>query len=468
MSARAGREDYRGRRVTVVGLGRSGFAAAKFLAERGARVRATDASSKSAVVENAGFLGALGVETETGRHTSASVDGAEWLVASPGVPKDSLPLVLARERGIPVISEIELAARSCRGTILGITGTNGKTTTSHLTYHVLSACGKKAVLCGNVGYSFLGALPEIDESTHVVLELSSFQLEDSPTFRPRLGAILNLSPNHLDRHGTMERYAEAKANLFRNQKASDSLVLGHDDLAVRLMGGRARSRVFYFGLSPLERGIFVHKGAACWRQGRTTRRLFGLSGLPLDGEHNLRNVLAASALAILSGCRPEAVRGALRTFRPLEHRIEPLGTLRGVRFVNDSKSTTVESTRAAIQACRGRVVLVAGGRDKGAPFAEIENELTDKVSRAVLYGEAAPKIAACWKGWNRHEIVRDFRQAVRVAFARCRPGETLLLSPMCASFDQFASFEERGETFRKLYAELAAETGAEEGAGWKR
>lgn len=428
---------FKNKKVTVVGLGKSGFAAAKFLHQMKAQVRVTEAAEKKELLENASYLRGLGVEVETGGHTEAFVDGSVCVVTSPGVPPHAPPLVWARQRKIPAISEVELAFRFCPGRLVAVTGSNGKTTTCNLIHRILFESGRDSVLCGNVGFSFLDALPRVKKGTVVVLELSSFQLEDSPTLRPDIAVVLNVHPNHLDRHGSVEAYARAKENIFRNQKKSDTLILNGDDPLVRGMAGRAASRVVFFSAAdelPL----------AAERCG-------------LKGRHNRLNMLAAAAVARKLRVPAVKLRKTLEHFRTLEHRIEPLGEIGRVRFVNDSKSTTVDSTRAALEAVEGTVVLIAGGRDKGAAFGELEPLLEKKVRLAVLYGEAREKIAGSWKDFPRVKTEKDFARAFRAAFEAAHPGDAVLLSPMCTSFDQFSSFEARGEAFRRLVQDLKKE-----------
>lgn len=424
-------------------MGQSGFAAAKFLAARDARVRATDCSEKKEVLENAEYLRSLGVEVETGRHTPACVAGSDFLVTSPGVARTSLPLVVARRLGIPVISEVELAYSFCRGRIIAVTGSNGKTTTCHLLHRLLTDCKKKSVLCGNVGRSFLDTLPEITPRTNVVLELSSFQLEDTVRFRPGIAVVLNVSPNHLDRHGRLEDYIRAKEKIFRNQRKIDFLILNQDDKIVRRMARKARSKTVFHS-----RRLFTAAGL---------RAPLLIDHLGLPGDHNLENILACVCVARILGLPFTQLQRTLDSFRTLEHRLEPVGSVRGVRFINDSKSTTIDSTRAALRSVSGPLILIAGGRDKGAPFREIGPLLRQKVRLAVLYGEAREKIARALKSFARLKKVPDFRKAVRAAFREAVEGDSLLLSPMCASFDQFSSFEARGEAFKKVFAELKIE-----------
>lgn len=447
---------YAGNKITVIGLARSGFAAAKFLLARKARVRVTESCAKRQILESAEYLRGLGAEVETGVHTEDFVTGSRFVVTSPGIPRKSPPLVWAARKRIPVLSEIELAWRSCPGRIVGITGSNGKTTTSHLINRMLREARRPAVLCGNVGYAFTEALAGLTRRSVVVLELSSFQLEDSPQFRPEIAVVLNISPNHLDRHGTLRRYVRAKENIFRNQSANDTVVLNYDDALVRAMARRARGQVVYFSKRPLSRGVYLEGDRAYWKDRFGRRALWKVSELQLSGAHNTENALAASAAAVLLGVPGAALARVLRTFCTLDHRIEPIDEIGGVRFVNDSKSTTVASTRAALEAVRGPIVLIAGGRDKGVDYAGIETDLERKVRAAVLYGEAAPKIASSWKRYGNYVIVKDFSDAVRVAHRSAVEGDAVLLSPMCTSYDQFGSFEERGETFRQVVAQIRA------------
>ncbi len=427
---------FKNRKVTVIGLGKSGFAAAKFLHEQKAFVRVTEASEKKEALENASYLRGLGIAVETGGHTEDFIRGSACVVTSPGVPRKSAPLQWAYEKKIPVISEVELASLFCKGRIVAVTGSNGKTTTCHLLHRVLIDAGRDAVLCGNVGVSFLDSLPRIGRKTVVVLELSSFQLEDSPTLRPTVAVVLNIHANHLDRHGNIEAYVKAKENIFRNQKKTDLLVLNGDDARVRAMAKKTRSRVVFFS----------SKDKLIFRPERCVLR----------GAHNFLNMAAVSAVARALRVPAAKLRKTLEAFKTLEHRIEPIGEVGGVKFVNDSKSTTVDSTRMALLAVDGPVVLIAGGRDKGAPFGELESLLREKLRAAVLYGEAREKIAAIWKALPCVRTEKDFRAAVRLAFAQAKKGDTVLLSPMCTSFDQFNSFEERGETYRHVVKELAA------------
>jgi len=445
---------FKNKKISVIGLGKSGFAAAQFLIGKKAQVSVTDNSSKEEILRDARRLEKLGARVETGRHTAAALEEASLVVTSPGISKESFPLKLARQKKIPVISEVELAALNCRGFIVGITGTNGKTTTSHLIHEIISHAGRKSVLCGNIGYSFLEATREIDKKTVVVLELSSFQLEDSPDLRPDIALVLNISPNHLDRHKTLKNYTRAKENIFKNQTKTDVLILNYDDPVVKKMSEKARSRVIFFSKAPMKNGIFLKKNKIVVRERNREVRFLETRHFKLKGDHNIENILAAAAVAWVLKIPATVTQRTSDLFKTLEHRIEPLGQLGGVYFVNDSKSTTVESTKAAILSVKTPLVLIAGGRDKGVDFSSIEALVKDRVKRAILYGESRDKIKNSWKSFDRWETEADFAKAVERAFQSACPGDTVLLSPMCTSFDQFSSYAERGNAFKQIFKKL--------------
>ncbi len=449
---------FQKKKLAVVGLGKSGLAAVKFLSRQGASVRVTDSSSTSQVRDCAAELKRSGFAVEVGGHTEEFLAGSELVVTSPGVPRDTLPFVWARKNNIPVVSEIEIASLFCEGRILAVTGSNGKTTSSHLLHRILQESGKKSVLCGNVGYSFLDALDEIDSETFVVLELSSFQLEDCATFKPSVALLLNLSQNHLDRHKTMEAYAAAKAKIFQNQTGEEYLVANHEDALVRRLVSHAKPKTLFFSTEPIPSGVYLDQGSVRVRWHEFESWILDTSRLRLVGRHNLQNILACVAVASILRLPVEGVQRAIDSFETLEHRIEPLGECGGVRFFNDSKSTTLESTKAALCAVNSPIVLIAGGRDKGADFEQIEPTVKDRVRAAVLYGEARRKIASAWKNFSAVIEVENFSEAVHRAFATAKQGDSILLSPMCTSFDQFKSFEERGDAFKKIVRQIKTES----------
>lgn len=444
----------------MIGLGKSGIAAARFLRSRGAKVRVTDGSDRAEVIRAAEALRKRGIRTETGAHSREFLKGVELIVTSPGVPKKSLPFRYARRRSIPVISEIELAWQHCRGPVIAVTGSNGKTTTCRLIRAALQSARRAHVLCGNIGISFLSTLPRIRAGTHVILEVSSFQLEDCLRFRPHVAIVLNVSANHLDRHGTMAAYRRAKERIFVNQTGRDIVILNYDRPEVRAMAHKARSRVVFFSKGPLAtelNGAYVKDDKIRVRLNGKDRVLMDAADLHLKGSHNLENILAAAAAALSLGVAPGDAARAFGGFKTLAHRIEPVGTVRGVDFYNDSKSTTVESTRAALSAMDRPVILIAGGRDKNVSFEDIEPLIKTKVRKAVLYGESAAKIRRAWRNFANTAVIPDFEDAVRRARRDARAGEAVLLSPMCTSFDQFSSYEDRGNCFKRLVARMRRE-----------
>lgn len=446
--------NIRGKKISVVGLGVSGLAVSKFLIKKKAWVRVTDRSKQRSIEDNARHLAGLGAEVETGGHTESFIKGSSLVVVSPGVPEQSPPNLWAKKHKIPIISEIELASMFCRGTVVGVTGSNGKTTTSHLIYKLLKDARRDSVLCGNIGCAFVEHLARICKKTVVVLELSSFQLEACPTFRPRIAVVLNLAPNHLDRHKSFREYVAAKERIFKNQKKNDFLVLNYDDPTVRRMASKSKSNILYFSQNSLPNGLCLKQGCiVLMRRGREIWRM-DIRSCHLVGMHNYLNMMAAAAVGDLLKIPLKVMERTLIRFKTLEHRIEPMGQINGIRFLNDSKSTTVESTRAAIMSISGPVVLVAGGRDKEIDFGSIEPLIQARVRRAILYGEAGPKIRKAWRNFSACEIVKEFEDAVWMAFRHAQQGDSLLLSPMCTSFDQFNSYEERGEKFKEIYHQI--------------
>ena len=442
--------------VTVVGLARSGAAAARWLLQTGCAVRVTERGRSPELEQAARALEEAGAGVELGAHTRGSVEGSQLVVASPGVPAEAPPLRWAREAGIPVVGELELGSWYCPGRIIAVTGSNGKSTVVTLVGEILKAAGHDTVVCGNIGAPLCGELGRIRPGTRVVLEVSSFQLEGSLAFRPEIACVLNVTDNHLDRHGSFARYLAAKERILAFQGPRGWAVLNAGDAGSRALRGRVEGSVALFGRE--------ESGAeACVSDGWLRLDLPGLSGvicreeaLPARGPHHTENALAAAAITGLLGVEPAAIGRVLRTFKGLPHRQQWVGELRGVTFINDSKSTTVASGISAIQAAPGPVVLIAGGRDKGGDFGRLR-PWREKLKAAVLIGEDGPKIASKLRGATRLERAGNLKEAVRTAFGLARGGECVLLSPMCTSFDMFRDFEERGERFTEEVRHLAAE-----------
>jgi UDP-N-acetylmuramoylalanine--D-glutamate ligase len=433
----------------VVGAARSGVAVANYLVRQGERVIVTDRRPR-AELESAMSRLPESAELRLGGYDDSVLAGVDTVYASPGVPWDAELLNQARAKGIPVSSEIDLFLKLCPGTVVGVTGTNGKTTTTALTGEVLSAGERPVMVGGNIGTAAISFVGKATAQTWIVLEVSSFQLETIKTFRPRVAVILNITPDHLDRHHTFEAYRDAKARIFENQRADDFTVLNADDPTCKQLGSRVHSELYWFSRkSRVTRGAFVHGNEIVWRDHEEQRVVMPVSEIPLKGAHNLENVLAAVATGILAGVKDDAIRAAVRAFKAVEHRLEYVATIGGVEYYNDSKATNVDAVEKALRSLPGRSVLIAGGRDKGLDFAALKEVVAEKVKLAVLIGQAQNKM---WRAWSKAvPCVRAFsmEEAVRVAAGHARSGDTVLLSPACASFDMFENYEHRGEEFKR-------------------
>jgi UDP-N-acetylmuramoylalanine--D-glutamate ligase len=446
--------DLAGKRVLVVGLARTGMATALFAAARGAVVMATEERPEAELAGEMGKLREAGVALEFGGHTSARFLEQDLIVVSPGVPANLPPLELARAQGIPVWSEIELAWRFLRGRLVAITGSNGKTTTTALVGHILATAGIPVLVGGNIGTPLLSLVDSSSDQTVTVAELSSFQLETIESFRPEVGVLLNLTPDHLDRHASMEEYAHAKARMFENQIERDAAVLNADDPRVAQVVP-ARPQIFWFSRQKrVASGAFLHDGRIVFRRDGVETVLMRRDEIPLRGEHNLENVLAASVAAVLAGAEPAAVEDGVRTFAGVEHRLEFVAEIGGVGYYNDSKATNVDATLKAIEAFSEPVLVILGGKDKGGDFTLLREPLQRRARMALLVGAAAEKIASQLAGALPLERAATLENAVQLAFERARPGEIVLLAPACASFDQFQNFEHRGRVFKQLVEQL--------------
>lgn len=445
----------KGQKIAVVGLARSGLAAIDLLKRQGHRVRATDSGDGWKLRGRAWWLRLRGVPVEIGLHTQAFLDGHDLVITSPGVPEDSPALIFAETAGIPVIGEIELAYRVCSAPIAAITGSNGKTTVTHWTGALLRASGRRVHVCGNNGFPFARHAAGARSAEAVVLEVSSFQLQRTERFRPKVACILNLSPNHLDRHKDMGSYAQAKWKIFQNQGPDDTLILNRDDEGLRSAAGRARSRVWWTSLKEPVEGAYRLKDELILEAGGGRWPLGRVKELPFFGEHQVQNALFAALTAFAMGADPLRIRGAMGRLKSLPHRLEVVRFHRGVLYVNDSKSTTVDSARAAVRAFKGRILLLAGGRDKGAPFETMRECFSERLRGLILYGEAASRIQTALTGCCSTARVETLEEAVEIAARLAEPGDTVLLSPMCASYDQFSDFEARGRAFRGFVRDLA-------------
>ena len=447
----------RGKRVTVVGAARSGVAAAELLVRRGASVVLTDGKEHIAEED---ALRAAGVLLELGGHRAATFTRSDLIVLSPGVPSTLPELTAARAAGIPVIGELELASRWLRGRIVAITGTKGKSTTTTLTGRMLEAGGHKVLVGGNIGHALSAQVEASTDDTIHVVEASSFQLESIETFRPWVSVLLNFSPDHLDRHATVEEYAAAKSRIFVNQTAADWAVLNADDEAVGRMAAAAPSQRLLFSMTDsLASGVMVHGDAIVRRTDDGERRLVPLASIRLLGRHLIADVLAASAVASIAGVDAEAMTTAVESFRGLEHALEPVAEFGGVMFVNDSKATNIEAARRAIESFDSLVVIL-GGRFKGGEFADLAEPLASRGATVVAIGEAKALVKDALEGVVPVYEASDMGAAVKLAFASAKPGDAVVLAPACASFDMFRDYAERGRVFKQEAIRLEEE--------WKR
>jgi UDP-N-acetylmuramoylalanine--D-glutamate ligase len=445
----------RGKRVTVAGAARSGIAAAELLVRRGAVVVLSDQRDR---LDDEDRLRAAGVELELGGHRESTFTGADLVVTSPGVPFRQPVLDAARHAGVPVIGELELAFRWLRGRVIAITGTKGKSTTTTLTGRMLEAGGRRVLVGGNIGLALSAQVDESTEDTIHVVEASSFQLEATDTFRPWIAVLLNFSPDHLDRHTNVEEYAHAKAQVFARQTDEDWAVLNADDAATLAMAAEGRARQLLFSMQPgIHDGVLVDGDAIVRRQGARVEPLVPLSSIRLLGPHLVADVVAAAAVAWLAGVDAASMVRAVESFSGLEHALEPVADVGGVRFVNDSKATNIEAARRAIESFGAGLVVILGGRFKGGDFRDLRGPLEVRRATVIAIGESRAQVIAALSAHVPVCEAADMSAAVRTAFASASPGSTVVLAPACASFDMFRDYAERGRVFKQEVSRLQEE-----------
>jgi UDP-N-acetylmuramoylalanine--D-glutamate ligase len=459
--------ELKDKRVLVVGLGKSGVASALFLKAHGARVTVSDTKSGDELRNEIPVLLDHGITVETGGHGDRTFRGQDLIVVSPGVPVDAPPLVQARALGETVIGEVELAAHFLYGPIIAITGSNGKTTTTTLAGEIMTAAGFPALVGGNIGTPAISLAEHAKPETVIVLEVSSFQLETIQSFRPKVAVVLNVTPDHLDRHRTFEAYVDAKARIFENQQGSDFAVLNADDPTCAAMAPRTKAQVFWFSRQKeVQQGAWVRDGNIVFRDRSGQREIMEASEIPLKGAHNLENVLAAVCAGALIGCVAEKIRQAVHNFKAVEHRLEFVATIRGVDYYNDSKATNVDATIKALESFPANIHLILGGKDKGSDYTVLNDLLRQRVKRVYTIGAAAAKIesqiVSSKSGGPELVHAETLESAIRKANAVAQPGDVVLLAPACASFDQFKSYEHRGQVFKEIVRGLSAEA---DGAG---
>jgi UDP-N-acetylmuramoylalanine--D-glutamate ligase len=448
--------DFHNKRVLVVGLGKSGVASALFLKAKGAHVTVSDAKSEDQLSESIPVLLDHGIAVETGGHGERTFHGQDLIVVSPGVPVDAPPLVQARALGETVIGEIELAAQFFPGVIVAITGSNGKTTTTTLAGEIIAASGFPTIVGGNIGTPAISLVEGATADTIAVLEVSSFQLETIQTFRPKVAAVLNVTPDHLDRHRTFAAYVDAKARIFENQQESDFAVLNADDPTCAELSGRTRARVFWFSRKKeVNQGAYMRDGGIVFRDTKAQTEIMPISEIPLKGTHNLENVLAAICVGAVMGCKPESMRQGVRDFKAVEHRLEYVATIRGVEYYNDSKATNVDATIKALESFPANIHIILGGKDKGSDYSVLKDLLKQRAKRVYTIGAAAEKIESQIKDSAEIVHAETLDAAVKRIASTAAAGDIVLLAPACASFDQFQNYEERGRVFKQLVQALA-------------
>jgi UDP-N-acetylmuramoylalanine--D-glutamate ligase len=495
--------ELKNKRVLVVGLAKSGIAAALFLRDRGARVTVSDARSVASLEHEIPALLDAGIMVEAGGHGLLTFRRQDLIVVSPGVPYDTLELKQVRAFGAlgpRIIGELELANRFLQGDVVAITGSNGKTTTTALIWTIFKDSGRPTLVGGNIGTPVIELVgesvrlssrgsrdEEADSSAALrndkqeialrsaqddnleeggsqvwsILEVSSFQLETVVDFRPHIAVVLNITPDHLDRHGTFEAYAAAKARITARQQPSDFLVLNGEDTPTQMIAGKTAAQVFWFSpRRPIKRGSFVHGESILFipREGAKPEPILPIAEIPLKGAHNVENVLAAVCAARLAGIPAKSIRASVAAFQAVEHRLEFVATVAGVAYYNDSKATNVDATKKAVEAFPNIIHLILGGKDKDSNYADLSDLLRERVKAVYTIGSAAEKIERQLAGVVKIVSAGTLDVAVREAAAAAVPGDVVLLAPACSSFDQFENYEHRGKIFKEIVHKLSAST----------
>ena len=435
----------------VLGLARTGQETARFLVRQGAEVSVSDCKYGTELQKEVEALSALPIRFFLGGEERGWLEGIELLVASPGVPQSNPLLGAAVKKGIPVWSEIELASRFVRAPLVAITGTNGKSTTTMLIGELLKANGMRVFVGGNIGSPLIGFVQ--DGWDWGVVEVSSFQLEWIERFRPKIAVLLNLTEDHLDRYADFASYCAAKEKIFSAQRAEDTAVLNRDDALVWTMRERIRSKAIPFGWEEASQGAFATEGEIVWR-GENGEEHFPLARIKIHGVHNVENMMAAVAVAELIGVPAEIIQDVLEAFSGLEHRLEFVREMKGIRFYDDSKGTNVGAVVKSLASFSGPVVLIAGGVDKGGDYRILEDAVKRKVRKLVLFGQAKEIIRKALGHLTETQIVEGLDSAVQAAYQSALPGDVVLLSPACSSFDMFQNYAERGKAFQALVHDL--------------
>ncbi len=451
--------ELKNKRVLVVGLGKSGKSAALFLHERGAKVTVSDSRSAEALAGEIPALLDAGIMVETGGHGLLTFRRQDLIVVSPGVPYDTPELKQVRAFGLPIIGELELASRFLQGQVVAITGSNGKTTTTSLLGKIFADAGGPTLVGGNIGTPVIDLIAQSTPLTTSVIEVSSFQLETVVEFRPHIAVVLNITPDHLDRHRTFENYAAMKARITAQQTPEDFFVLNAEGKPTQMLAAHTKAQVFWFsGRRQIKQGAFVHGESIVFlpREGAKPEPVMPLADIPLKGAHNVENVLAAVCAAKLGGVSAESIRSSVAKFKAVEHRLEFVAKIRDILFFNDSKATNVDATKKALEAFPGGVHLILGGKDKNSDYTELADLIRARVKVVYTIGSAAEKIERHLAGVVKIVSAGMLDVAVRQATQLAVAGDVVLLAPACASFDQFTSYEHRGRVFKGLVKGLAS------------
>ncbi len=447
-------ERIRNRRIGIIGMGRSGLAAANLAAKLGGQVLVSDSAEESKLLEQIGELKKMSVPFETGGHSEQLLE-CDYLVLSPGVPLNIEILKKAQEKGIPIFSEIEFGYWVCQGTIIAVTGSNGKTTTTTLIGKIFEAAGYNTFVCGNIGLPFCDVADKLNKDDIAVVEISTFQLEAIEDFKPHVALILNLSPDHLDRHGSFDAYKALKYRIAENQTSTDFLVLNEEDELLMIDDFKSGAEKLLFTTKDKsDMAVFVSDNQLVSNYDNEKQDIIDINEILIPGPHNLQNAATAVCVSSIFKIEPKIIKEVLRTFAGVEHRLEKLGQVAGVNFVNDSKATNVESVCYAIRSVAKPIYLIAGGRDKGAPYDKIAEIGKDKIKEIYAIGEAKEKIFEQLGKTIPVHLTDKLENAVQLSFEKATPGSTVLLSPGCASFDMFENYEHRGQVFKEAVASL--------------
>ena len=450
--------ELRNKRVLVVGLGKSGLSSALFLRAQGAQVTVSDTRSAEALAKEIPALLEAGIMVESGGHGLLTFRRQDLIVVSPGVPMDTPEVKQVKAFGLPVIGELELASRFLNGRVVAITGSNGKTTTTTLVGKIFGDAGISTVVGGNIGLPVIDLVATSTADTVSVLEVSSFQLETTEQFRPWIAVVLNITPDHLDRHGNFENYAAAKTRITERQEADDFLVLNAEDKPTQMVAAKTRAQIYWFSpRRPVKQGAFVHGESIFFiaKEGAKAEPVMPVAEITLKGAHNIENVLAAVCAARLAGIPTEKIRASVAGFKGVEHRLEFVRLLRGVEFYNDSKATNVDAAMKAVSSFAGGVHLILGGKDKNSDYGTMAPLLKERVKVVYTIGSAAEKIERQLQGVVKIVSAGTMQAAVTEAAKAAEAGDVVLLAPACSSFDQFENYEHRGQIFRQLVSELS-------------